>query len=207
MKHLLVFLVSGLVVTYILSCIKEEPIEQQKSNVVYTVDDFNPNEDYFGRDGVRLPFDFPGSQVIFDPFVPTRTQIAFNQMKLDSAVYERTSTSGAGYQGIIWHKYISIKYFGDTIYKHEVYAPALLGSNKVIYPNVEFNQLNIDNQKNCITLLLQRSEPYYDAWCGKAKKRYMYKIIGNSTDTLGMNSIDSKQCNSNNFSYQLIISQ
>jgi len=210
MKQFIFLVGLGFIIgTGIIGCYKDEPTsatahEQQQSYLrteEVRIESIDPD-----RDGTRLPIDYPGSQVQFDYFNPGRPQIAFNIEKMDSAVYVRYSTSGAGINGVTFYKYIATKHFKDsTTYGNKVYAPASLGAIATVVPNINNSQLNIANPYNYIKLVtMPKNEPYFDQWCGKAKKRYLY-TISYAQDTMGVSTIDADKCNSNVFSYKLIL--
>lgn len=196
-----------LIAVSVFACIKDADsnnitTDNYQQSVSFNPEDFQPN-DMMGREGVRLPFDFPKSNVIIDLFTAGRPEWALNIKKVDSTTYQRFSTAGANYQGVTFHQYVSTRHFKDgTVFVKKVYAPAN-GSFYKVMPIQSYNQLDSTNRYNFIQIVsTPRSEPYFDHRCGKSKRRYFYTII--STDTLGTATIDADRCFTNVFSYKLI---
>ena len=187
-----------LIIVCVLACLKNTD-ENDTSGDTY----FNVEEGDVSREGVKLPFDYPKSNVIVDLFTTGRPEWAFNLKRVDSTTYQRFSTAGANYQGVIFHQYVSTRYFKDsTVFVKKVYAPAN-GSFYKVLPIQSYNQLDSTNRYNFIQIVsTPRSEPYFDHRCGKNKRRYFYTII--SKDTLGTATIDADRCYTNVFSYKLI---
>lgn len=203
MKHLIfITAITGLLV-FTLGCLKDE-IEQPetKGHKYFSIDDYQA-----GRDGGQQPFHFMTDQVEYDPFKPGYPQTAINLQRLDSTKYQRIGTPNAGAWGTTFDLYNITYYFknGTTKTTGRIYAESVIGASHTYYPDLIYNQLSVNNPVNFITLKRgTRSEPYVDNGCGKVKRRFPYTHYFNQ-DSVGVNTIDGDRCNSNVFSYQLII--
>ena len=196
-----------LITVVVIGCVKEDNhMSVGLSSVTHTEVSPDCFPSFGDRDGEKLSWDFPGSQVIVNYFVVGKPVWAINAAKLDSATYVRYSTSGANIQGVIFNKYVTTKYFSDnTTIVRKVYAPAY-GASYVIYPVNVINQLDVSNPYNYICLFnTAKQEPYFDHYCGKNKRRYQFIIIGTDIDTLGTEGISGDRCNSSVFSYKLLL--
>lgn len=194
----LIILVTGT----LMYCTKDTDPDQTVPATIHkvlTVEDFTPEAGV--RDG-KKPFDFPTSQVIFDPFTSGVPQIAFNIERMDSSVYIRQDNGGANYQGIMFGNYKITKYFKDgTSEEYKIYAPAN-GPKYTVLPDVLYNQVDPTNPHNSTTIVRQpKSEWYYDHRCGKMKRQYLYAV---TTDTTAAVWIEGDRCWSHVFSYKLI---
>jgi len=198
-----------LFICLVLACAKDEGTETPAQ--IQKPDGLNPELlsvrlDDKGRDG-KLPFDFVKSQVIMNPFVTGRPEIAFNTALMDSVRYIRFSTSGANINGVICHKYLVKRHFGDAIYEEKVYAPMTLGSTKLYTPPYAgfYPQLDAGNTYDLIRLEHRpETEQYFDMKCGVEKFRYRFYIFNQAEDTLGYEFITGDRCGVALFSFSLV---
>ena len=188
-------------------CQKDEEIVKadQRPQTVDT-DKINLAE-FEGRDGSRLPFDFPVSQTIIDPFTAGGPQTAINMARLDTATYTILDPQAAANPfnlGVTFKKYRTIKYFTDgTAYKLDVWAPNH-GNYYIVAGDTINNQLSNQNPKNYITVTRgPKSEPFYDHYFGKYRRRFFYTITG--PDSLGNNTITPAEPINNNFKFKYIL--
>ena len=198
-----------LFICLVLACAKDEGTETPAQ--IQKPDGLNPELlsvrlDDKGRDG-KLPFDFVKSQVIMNPFVTRRPEIAFNTALMDSVRYTRFSTSGANINGVICHKYLVKRHFGDAIYEEKVYAPMTLGSTKLYTPPYAgfYPQLDAGNTYDLIRIEHRpETEQYFDMKCGVDKYRYRFYIFNQAEDTLGYEFITGDRCGVALFSFSLV---
>lgn len=204
MKHL-----SLLLLLMLLACAKDDA--SVTPTLAQQPTELNPEElsirmDDKGRDG-KLPFDFVKSQVIMNPFVPGRPEIAYNTVLMDSVRYTRFSTSGANINGVICHKYFVKRHYGDAVYEEKVYAPMTLGSTKLYTPPYAgfYPQLDAGNTYDLIRIEHRpETEQYFDMKCGIDKYRYRFYIFNQTEDTLGYEYITGDRCGVALFSFSLV---
>lgn len=219
MKHFIFITAITVLLVFTLGCLKDEITKTENTQVVkshkyFNVDDFDSLE--FGgiRDGGQNAFQFMTSMVEYDPFKPGYPQTVINIQRLDSVKYFRTSQPNANAFDTEFDIY-NITYFfkdGTTKTSSRIYAESIIGDSYTYLPDTDYNQLAVNNPNNYIVLKRGlRSENYVDNSCGKVKKRFPYTHYFGRTvngililDSIGVNTIDALQCNTNVFSYQLI---
>ena len=206
MKKQFLFLTALIgILIFTLSCLKDEiakdkvPVITDEGITIINPDQFSDLEGK--RDGVQLAFSFQVSMVDFNPF--TATQTAYNNVKIDSVIYDRVDNQQYFYAGSTWAKYHRNIYFTDVQSLDMVFAP-IHGQTYIVSPLLEYNQMDNSNPNYTVTLIRQsKSEPYFDHRCGKNKKRFLYTIISGGVSTSA--TIDGDRCSSNVFAYKLIL--
>jgi len=148
---------------------------------------------YEAKSGTYYPFHYHISQVTFHDFKFIYT--IQNQNKLDSTVYILHSKDLSKRFGILWQLYIAKYYYKDgTAYKELVNAPIALGQKYLKLPDLNQNQLNINNPENWIQISrTNKNEKYYSDWCGKTLNKWNWNITTSSGITKTQ-SIDPSNC-------------
>lgn len=218
MKFKTLFIINILILG-MYGCLKDDSSimpEAAKTHKYFSIDDFDPAAflTKYLRDGGQNPFLFLTSGLLYDPFKPGSPQTAFNLQKVVRSEYFRISEPNANAWDTEWDVYNVTFHFvdGTTKYLSRVYVENSIGAIHTHYHNVNYNQVAISNPNNYVVLVRgTRAETYIDNACGKVKKRFPYTHFFGHTvdgaavlDSIGVNTLDAIQCNSNVFSYQLI---
>ena len=158
------------------------------------------------RDGGQNGFNAPASGVTYNPFTGFNYTVA-NLRLIDSVKYIRISDANANAWDIYWDIYNITYHFknGSTLVLDRTYAPETLGQFATYIPNVANNQLELGNNKNYVAFSrINKKEKYTDFGCGLEKYRFYYSIKI-ETDSVRVSTINSKNCGSNNFVVQFIV--
>lgn len=155
------------------------------------------------RDGVKPSLIYPKTLVKINVFDSTQT--AFNQKLLTANTsFLRMGNEVINVGGSLWGNYIVTLHYltHDTIIKS--FAPLIYGSNYVVVPSIEFNQLDNSSLSEFVYLKQTPSnKPYYDFKCGKEKRKYQYVVKTNTFQ--GFEYINPNKCNTYGFGFTLII--
>lgn len=145
------------------------------------------------RDGDYYPFLSHISLVRKDIF--NYTTYVYNISKIDSVSFNRISKSRHKFESYIFNPYkVSIKYKDGSIIDFTALCQETLGNNKVIKPDVLYNQLDSINKNNSITIQrINKAYIEYNPYCGSSIYKWQYRVKDDSNEyTIPITSL----CNS-----------
>lgn len=204
MKQILVITTILSLLFFTLGCLKDEVSKEQPQIVqsdqklpsVYYADDYKNL-----KNGQKYPFDFPASQVLYDPF--KKSQTVFNIHLIDTVIYNRIDDPNVNAWETTWDIYIASRYFTDGTGRQDTVHGISNGNTYIVAPLSQYNQLAINNPYQWITVTQTNNfRSYFDEYCGKDKRQFQYTIIYG--DHLARDYLRGDRCFSNVFSYQLI---
>lgn len=177
-----------ILIANIYSCTKDD---NDKEVINYADIDQSKTLQY--RSGTYYPFNYTISQVTFDDFKVIYT--IQNQNKIDSSVYVLYSNDLSFRYGIYWQLYDVTHYYKDnTSLKERVNAPKSIGNKYIKLPDLDQNQLNIDNPENWVMLRKTKTyDKYFSEWCGKELNRWTW-AVSTSHGINKMQTIDPSNC-------------